>query len=118
LGVLEASVLPSTFYRFFATMAYSGGLQYALLRADGTFLARYPQPAGALLPLDARTGFARQIAKDPAGGYYTSTSPVDNVERRFGVRRIGTTPLYLSAGVETATIRAEWAGAMAPHLIF
>jgi signal transduction histidine kinase/CheY-like chemotaxis protein len=118
LGVLEASVLPSTFYRFFASMAYSGGLQYALLRADGTFLARYPQAAGALLPLDARTGFARQIAQDPAGGFYTSTSPVDNIERRFGVRRIGTTPLYLSAGIATSAIRAEWIGAMAPHLIF
>jgi two-component system NtrC family sensor kinase len=118
LGVLEASVLPSTFYRFFATMAYGAGLQYALLRADGTFLARYPQPAGALSPLDARTGFARQIAQNPAGGSYTSTSPVDNIERRFGVRRIGTAPLYLSAGIATSAIRAEWIGAMAPHLIF
>jgi signal transduction histidine kinase/CheY-like chemotaxis protein len=118
LGVLEASVLPSTFYRFFASMAYGGGLQYALLRADGAFLARYPQPEGALLPLDARTGFARQIARDAAGGFYTSASPVDDIERRFGIRRIGTMPLYLSAGIATAAIRAEWIGAMAPHLIF
>ena len=27
-------------------------------------------------------------------------------------------PLYLSAGIETAAIRAEWIGGMAPHLIF
>ena len=118
LGVLEASVLPSTFYRFFSTMAYSPGLQYALLRADGTFLARFPAAPGKLEPLDQRTGFRRKIAQDPAGGFYTSTSPVDNIERRFGVRRIGTTPLYLSAGIATSAIRDEWIGGMAPHLIF
>ena len=117
-GVLEASVLPSTFERFFATMAYSAGLQYALLRDDGTFLARYPAPPGKLSPLDERTGFRRSIAADPAGGLYTSTSPVDNIERRFGVRRLGTTPLYLTAGIATSAIRDEWIAGMAPHLIF
>jgi two-component system NtrC family sensor kinase len=118
LGVLEASVLPSMFYRFFSTMAYGAGLQYALLRNDGTFLARYPAPTGKLGILDERTGFRQKIAQDPNGGFYTSTSPIDNIERRFGVRRLGTTPLYFSAGIATSAIREEWIGGMAPHLIF
>jgi two-component system, NtrC family, sensor kinase len=41
-GVLELSVLPSNFFRFYSTLAYSEGLQYGLSREDGTFLARYP----------------------------------------------------------------------------
>ena len=46
-------------------------------------------------------------------------SPVtDGIERRFGVRRFGETPLYLSAGIAGATIRDEWIAGMAPHLIF
>ena len=118
LGVLEASVLPSTFTKFFSKMAYSAGLQYALVREDGTFLARYPKPEGKLGRLDEHTGFHRTITQNPAGGFYTTTSPVDNVERRFGVRRLGTTPLYFSAGIATSAIREEWIGGMSMHLIF
>src|ERR1019366_1214580 len=58
------------------------------------------------------------IAANPAGGFYTSTSQVDNIERRFGVRRFGTTPLYLTAGIATSAIRDEWIAGMAPHLVF
>jgi signal transduction histidine kinase len=118
LGVLEASVLPGTFIQFFSKMAYSGGLQYALIREDGTFLARFPAPPGKFARLDEHTGFHRTIAQNPAGGFYTTTSPVDNIERRFGVRRLGTTPIYFSAGVATSTIRDEWISGMSMHLIF
>ena len=51
VGVIEASVLPSNFFRFFATLAYGGGQQYALIRNDGLILARYPgRPAGSVRP--------------------------------------------------------------------
>jgi two-component system NtrC family sensor kinase len=119
MGVLEVSVLPSNFVSFFSTLAYTQGLQYALLRADGTFLARYPAaPEGATTKLDGRTGFRRTIAEYPRGGLYTTTSPVDRIERRFAVRRFGGTPLYLSAGIASATIRDEWFAAMGAHLIY
>jgi two-component system, NtrC family, sensor kinase len=118
LGVLEASILPSTFYRFFSKLADSTGLQYAILRDDGTFLARYPAVEGKVSRLDEHTGFRKKIAQDPAGGFYTSTSPVDNIERRFGVRRLGKMPLYLSAGVATSAIRNELISGMSMHLIF
>jgi two-component system NtrC family sensor kinase len=118
VGVLEASVLPSTFIQFFSKMAYSGGLQYALIREDGTILARYPAPPGKLGRLDEHTGFHRTIAQNPAGGFYTATSPIDNIDRRFGVRRLGTAPLFFSAGIATSAIREEWIGGMSMHLIF
>ena len=119
MGVIEISVLPSNFFRFFSTLAYTEGLQYALLREDGTFLARYPvAPAGATEKLDERTGFRRTIAQYPQGGLYTTTSPVDRIERCFGVRRFGETPLYLSTGIASSTIRDEWIAGMAAHLIF
>jgi two-component system NtrC family sensor kinase len=118
-GVIEVSVLPSNFVRFFSTLAYTDGLQLSLLRDDGTFLARYPTaPADATEKLDERTGFRQTIAGSPNGGLYTSTSPVDRIERRFGVRRFNDTPLYLSAGIASATIRNEWIAGMAAHLIF
>jgi two-component system NtrC family sensor kinase len=119
MGVLEVSVLPSNFFRFFSTLAYTEGLQYAMLRSDGTFLARYPvAPDGATEKLDERTGFRRTIAQFPKGALYSTTSPVDRIERRFGVRQFGNTQLYLSAGIASSTIRDEWLSNMTEHLIF
>jgi hypothetical protein len=81
---------------------------HALLRDDGAILARYPdgQP-GAPDVLGKDTAFRRTTARAPDGGLYTTTSPVDGIERRFGVRRFNSTPVYLSAGIASSTIRSE-----------
>jgi two-component system NtrC family sensor kinase len=119
IGVLELSILPSNFFKFFSTLAYTQGLQYALLRDDGLFLARYPQaPPGASDRLGAQTGFRRTVAQSPEGGFYSSISPVDGIDRRYAIRRLDGTPLYLTAGIENAALRAEWLRTMASHLIF
>jgi signal transduction histidine kinase len=119
VGVLEVSVLPSNFFRFFSVLAFNQGLQYALLRNDGLFLARYPlAPAGAPDRLAKSTGFGRTVANSPSGGFYASTSPVDGIDRRYAIRRLGTLPLYLTAGIENAALRSEWLATMAPHLLF
>ena len=100
-------------------MAYAKGLQFALIRDDGLLLARYP-PAPPGAP-DASTNVrasAALIAASPAGGFYTTKSAIDGVERRFATRRLVNSPLYLSAGIETAAIGDEWLGGMAPHLLF
>src|SRR6201999_3632139 len=95
-GILEVSVLPSNFFQFYSTLAYTQGLQYALIRSDGTFLARYPKvPPGAPDKLDANTSFHRLIAAHPEGGSYRSLSPVDQIERRYSIRRLEGTSLYL-----------------------
>jgi two-component system, NtrC family, sensor kinase len=119
IGVLEVSVLPSSFFKFFAALAYTRGLQYALIRQDGLFLARYPEvPAGSANQLGPQTGFRRTVMQSPAGGYYNSTSPIDGVDRRYAIRHLDNTPLYLTAGIENATIRNEWFATMGSHLIF
>ena len=119
VGVVEASVLPSNFFRFFATLAYGEGQQFALIRKDGFILARYPAaPPGAPNRLDENTGFRRTTERSPAGGMYTSVSPVDHVERRFAFRRFGTSSLYLTSGISTEAIRNEWIREMAAHLIY
>ncbi len=119
IGIVEVSVLPSSLLKFYSALAYGGGLQYALLRNDGVFLARYPAVApGATNRLDERTGFRRTVAAHPEGGFYSSTSPVDQIDRQYAIRRLGATPLYISAGIEAAAIRNEWITNMGAHLIF
>jgi two-component system, NtrC family, sensor kinase len=119
VGVLEISVLPSNFFRFYSTLAYTDGLQFALIRNDGLMLTRYPvAPPGATDRLDKNTGFRRMTAQLPLGGLYTSTSPIDRVERRYAYRRFEATPLYITAGITLSAMRAEWMWGMAPHLIY
>ena len=64
------------------------------------------------------TNFHRLIAAHPEGGAYRSRSPIDQIERRYIIRRLEGTSLYLSAGIEDATLRREWMVGMAHHLIF
>jgi two-component system, NtrC family, sensor kinase len=116
-GVIEMSLLPSDFSRFYSDLGSTAGLRFAIVRSDGTMLARFP-PLRADLRLDERSGFRQVVAADPAGGFYTARSALDNVERRVGVRRLPAYPIYVVAGIETAQVRNEWMGAMALHLIF
>jgi two-component system NtrC family sensor kinase len=118
-GVLELSVLPSNFFRFYSTLAYTEGLQYGLIREDGVFLARYPAaPTGATNSLDENSNFRRTVIANNSGGFYTSLSPIDGIERRFAVQRFGNTSLFLTAGISSTAISNEWIAGMAPHLIF
>jgi signal transduction histidine kinase len=117
VGVIEMSLLPSDFSRFYSHLLSGEGLQFALVRDDGVMLARYP-PISRDLRLDEHSGFHRSIAADPAGGFYTSVGGNDNVERRVGTRRLPGFPVYVIAGIATAQIRNEWMGGMAMHLIF
>jgi two-component system NtrC family sensor kinase len=118
-GVLVVSLLPSDFYRFYTQLVYGEGLQYALIRSDGQFLVRYPIPEKVPpTPLGPGTGFRKTIAADPKGGFYESISPVDNISRRYGVRLLAGTQLYVSAGVTTEATRNEWLSDMFPYLAF
>jgi two-component system, NtrC family, sensor kinase len=118
-GVLELSVLPSNFFRFYSTLAYTEGLQYGLIREDGTFLARYPvAPTGSTDKLGENSNFRRTVTANENGGFYTSLSPIDGIERRFAVQRFEKTPLFFTAGISSSAVRSEWIAGMAPHLIF
>ena len=119
MGVLEISVLPSNFFHFFATLAYAEGQQFSLIRDDGLFLARYPAaPAGKTIRLDEHSGFRRTIAHAAAGGFFTTVSPIDQIERRFAARHLDGTPLYVTTGFATAATRSEWLSGMSAHLIY
>jgi two-component system, NtrC family, sensor kinase len=118
-GVLEISMIPGDFYRFYTHLVYSEGLQYALLREDGVFLVRYPEPlTGPPKPLGPQTGFRKTIAASPQGGFYWSDGPIDGITRRFGIRRIEGTSLFVTAGVAKSTMWAQWYNEMFPYFVF
>ena len=116
-GVIEMSLLPSDFSRFYRELTSSPGLGFSMVLEDGTILARFP-PLSEDVQLNPQGGFRRQIAVRPAGGFYTSVSQVDHKEHRVGLRRLPGFPVYVSAFVQVPAMRMEWMAGMAMHLIF
>ena len=116
-GVILASVLPEYFESFYARIGREPGSFFAIGRADGTLLARFPA-IGRELRLDRDGSIGQRIAAAPDAGLLTLTSPTDGIERRVGYRRLAEYPIYISAGLETSEIRARWRATMSQHLIF
>jgi two-component system, NtrC family, sensor kinase len=117
-GIIEISVLPGNFNRFYSRLVSTGGLQYAMIREDGLILTRYPQLPGNDVRLDQNSGFGQTVAANPQGGFYTVASQVDQIERRFGIRRLAGYPVFMSTGIATSEMRSEWLIGMGGHLIF
>jgi signal transduction histidine kinase len=58
------------------------------------------------------------VANRPEGGIVTSNNSVDGVQRRIAYRKLGYADLYVSDGLETNDVYADWIRLMASHLIF
>jgi two-component system, NtrC family, sensor kinase len=116
-GVVQASVLPEYFDRFYARIGRDPGSFFALGLTDGAVLARYPSLDRAAR-LDPKGPVGRSLSAHPAGGLITLISPADNIERRIGYQRLAGYPIYVAAGLETAAIRARWLKTISYHLIF
>ena len=118
-GITAVSVRSSYFEDFYSLIGSSPGNLYAMVRADGVFLARYPVPANRLLTLGPASGLRLAIAQGLDRAIYTvPESEIDAVGRRTGYRRLAGFPVYVVAGTEGSAIRAEWFATMASHLIF
>jgi two-component system NtrC family sensor kinase len=116
-GVIQASVLPEYFENFYARIGSEPGSFFALGLADGTVLARFPG-VDHELRLDRNGPVGQKIAANPTAGLMTLKSPADGIERRLGYQRLAEYPIYISAGLETSTIRSRWFSTVSQHLIF
>lgn len=117
-GVVAISLLPAHFRDFYERLSHGVADSFALIRADGAFLARYPFSPDQPSQLDPKSAFLSMVAHRPEGGLFTATSQIDGVERRTGYRRIPGYPVYVQAGIETATMWREWRQTLLGHLLF
>jgi signal transduction histidine kinase/CheY-like chemotaxis protein len=116
-GVIEMSLLPSDFSRFYGELPASPGLGFALLMESGTVLARYPPLAGDV-PMNALISIRQQIANNAQAGFYSVHSQIDGTDHRVGIRRVRSFPVYVAAFIQVPAIYKEWMTGMAVHLIF
>src|SRR5580704_4681155 len=117
-GIVAVAILPQYFEEFYALIDHNPGGVFALLRADGKFLARYPELHDRQRALNGGSGLDAAIAAGWERVIYTIPhSQVDSAERRVGFLKLEGFPVYVVAGIEASAIRAEWLTGMGSHLI-
>jgi two-component system NtrC family sensor kinase len=118
-GVTAVAVQPQYFEEFYALIGHGPGSLYSLVRADGNFLARFPQLHDRQRRLEPGSALHHAIAEGWERVIYTIPhSQLDAVERRVGFRKLEGFPVYVVAGIDASAIRAEWLATMTSHLIF
>ena len=118
-GVVAVAVLPRYFEDFYALIGRSPGSLYALVQANGKFLARYPELRDGPPGLEAGSGLHKAITQGRESVIHTiPQSQLDGAERRVGFRKLEGFPVYVVAGIDSSAIRDEWHATMASHLIF
>ena len=117
-GVIAVAVRPSYFEDFYALIGQTPGSFYALVRADGAYLARFPVLGDRARRLSPTSMLRTAVGQGLDHGLFTVDSEIDGVSRRVGFRKLPGFPVYALAGVSSAAIRAEWLSTMGVHLIF
>ncbi len=118
-GVINVSLLPDDFEKFYAGIGSEPGTYFAMIQADGSILARHPAPANLEDRLNTRArALAVAVLTDGERGIYTARAQLDGIERNFGYRKVERYPIYVVAGLASTAIRQEWLSTMGSHLIF
>ncbi len=117
-GVTIVSIAPEYFTDYYSRLPLTDQSSAALLRGDGTVLARYPDPPGAPTKLPPDGAFRRALAAQPDRGTVTNISPFDGVERTFAYRKLPRHDVYVAGSFATTSVRQAWLIQMGSHLIF
>ncbi len=117
-GVIAVAVRPKYFQDFYALINQTPGNFYALVRSDGTFLARYPVRKNSARHLGPKSALRHAIDQGLERGLFSVNSEIDGIPRRVGFRKLAGYPVYALAGTDNSAIRAEWLSAMMDHLLF
>jgi len=117
-GVIAVAVRPKYFEDFYALIGQTPGSFYALVREDGSILARHPLRANRSQRLSPTSALRQAIDRGISHGMFTVNSEVDGVPRRVGFRKLAGYPVYALSGISIAAINHEWLTAMGTHLIF
>uniref|UniRef100_UPI0022EAFDB3 hypothetical protein n=1 Tax=Falsiroseomonas oryzae TaxID=2766473 RepID=UPI0022EAFDB3 len=107
-GMVVSSFSPAALSDFYATIVETPADVVAMLREDGTILARYPPPADPAQALRAASGELIGALADGDGRPRWLVTPLDGVRRLFVARRVGDWPVVVSYGLDGAALSAAW----------
>jgi two-component system NtrC family sensor kinase len=108
-GIVAVSVRPEHFRDYYGRVSRALADSISLIRSDGEFLARYPSRGDDPLQLTPGNSLLPAIQSNVQSGLITTVSQIDGIERRIGYRKVPGYPIYVTTGIETASMwRALW----------
>ncbi|MGX7741747.1 ATP-binding protein [Rhodopseudomonas parapalustris] len=116
-GVIQASVLPDYFEGFYAKVGREDGGFVALVREDGTILARMPEIDRTDVAVKPDGIVGQAIREGHSEGRMTTVSSLDGIERRVAFRKLPNLPVYVFAGLETRAIHSMWLSQIGAYLL-
>jgi signal transduction histidine kinase/ActR/RegA family two-component response regulator len=109
-GTVHVSLRPEYFTSFWQEMtATTPGLRMAVLRADGRFIARWPDSVPEGGAVASKHPIMQSIAGGVAAASMDTTSAFDSGKRVLVYRKLGEYPLYVTTSFRTADVLARWA---------
>jgi two-component system NtrC family sensor kinase len=112
-GVIGVTLPPAHFIEFYRKLS-RGHDSFALVRTDGTLLARYPDTE-----LDRNVKLSALLGafdRGPEAGLFTTVSRIDGIERRVGYRKVPGYPLFVATTIETGAIASQFRTVMLSYL--
>ncbi len=117
-GVIAIAVSPDYFKDYYKDIINSGFTTIALLRSDGTRLARYPVNVQDLPSLPRNLDFVRELRKNPQQGVFEIDSNIEKVNRIAAYKALGKNGLYVALGLDKATVINGWWKTIFSWLLF
>ncbi|NEX63707.1 hybrid sensor histidine kinase/response regulator [Noviherbaspirillum galbum] len=114
-GTVQVSLYPEYLEQFYASMVPAGSqTAIALVRNDGTFIARWPKTAEIQARIPATSTVARAMAENTKSSVIDTVSSVDGILRKVAIRKVGDYPVYVAVGVTRDDVISGWRKEMAP----
>lgn len=113
-GAISVSLLTSYFDAYFhEQLVNEPGFALSLIRADGTYISRYPVADTVPAKLGKSSQLLAQMSARSVAGEFQGTSPIDGQSRYVAFRRIGDLPLYAVASATRSVVLQPWRRAIA-----
>jgi len=109
-GIVAVSLAPESFRSYYSSLTSDEPelASFAIDRADGTILARWPVPAAGRTRVDADNPVLRQIAAGVPSGLVEVPERDGRESRLISFRRVEGLPVYVTAGFSKTSVIAGW----------
>jgi hypothetical protein len=108
IGFVVSTIRVGSFEEFYARLPLTGGGSFALYRADGVLMARYPHVDPLIGQTFADTDHFRRLLAALDGGSVQQRSPLDGKERLVAPAAMPHFPLIVSASDTLESILGMW----------
>ena len=117
-GVYLVSISPDYFVDFYSRLPRAQSSVAALVRGDGTILARYPDISKSVERLSPNSPVLQALRAGATVGVVGGLSSFVQAQRVFAFKKLPNMDVMVITGIEQSQIRADWMRSISAHLLF